>query len=79
MCAASALCRLLRCHPSLMSAVAGRPDLMQQVCMASSHTSLSVIPILKVRDAPATLCQLKRDALCCSDCCGFGSGCAACS
>ena len=35
-CAASALCRLLRCHPSLLSAIASRPDLMQQVRIAGS-------------------------------------------
>ena len=40
MCAASALCRMLHCHPSLLGAVAGRPDLMQQVRTAGAHNLL---------------------------------------
>ena len=30
-CAASALCRLLRCHPALSAVLMGRPAFMQQV------------------------------------------------
>lgn len=34
-CAASALCRLLRCHPALSAALTGRPAFMQQVLRAT--------------------------------------------